>query len=73
MKIPDQVAALLGRLSPSAICDRCLGDAAGLSDHHEAEAAARALVGKDGYERRRDVCAMCGAAGPVTRKNRKGR
>lgn len=56
----DDVEKLVARLSPDPICDGCIAGTLGLGDPHYAGHRARALAGSNGFERRKQVCSMCG-------------
>jgi hypothetical protein len=56
----DDVRKLIDRLTPDPVCDDCIGEKLGLASRHNANRASRELAGRDGFERRRDVCSLCG-------------
>jgi len=53
------------------LCDPCIAERLGLGSEHQAAHDARALAGEAGFERRKAVCAICGATRIVTRRNGK--
>ncbi len=57
----DKVSALIRRLAPEPICDDCITERLGLSVRQHANIKTRELAGQAGFERRKDVCAICGA------------
>lgn len=65
----EQVRALIERLSPEPICDGCITDKLGLSVRQHANHKTRELAGGDGFERRIEACAICGAVKKVIRQN----
>lgn len=66
--ILNRVRALIERLSPQPICDDCITERLGLSDHQHIDHKTRELAGMAGLERRQDVCALCAETKPVIRK-----
>ncbi len=63
----DQVRGLIERLSPEAICDDCITERLGLSVRQHANHKTRELAGSNGFERRLEPCAICGATKKVIR------
>lgn len=68
MTVLDDVARLVTRLAPDPVCDDCIADRLGLSVRQHANHQTRALAGSNGYERRKDVCALCGTTKLVIRR-----
>lgn len=68
MTILDRVRALVQRLSPQPVCDDCVADTLGLSVRQHANHKTRELAGSDGFERRKDICGLCGSEKLVIRK-----
>ncbi|TPG42701.1 hypothetical protein EAH79_02180 [Sphingomonas koreensis] len=69
MTVLDDVARLITRLAPEAVCDDCIADRLGLEGPQHANHQARELAGSNGYERKKDVCALCGTAKLVIRRH----
>lgn len=69
MTLRDEVEKLVVRLAPQPICDDCLARTLHLSVLHNVDQAARELAGSNGFERRRDVCSLCGEDRPVIARN----
>ena len=67
----ERVRALVERLSPEPICDDCVARKLDLSVRQHANMKTRELAGAGGFERRKDVCSICGGDRIVIR--RKGR
>ena len=65
----DRIKGLIAVLAPDAVCDPCLADRLGLASAHQASHRTRAQAGEQGFERRKDRCALCGETRVVTRKN----
>ena len=65
-----KVRALIERLGPEPVCDDCITERLGLSVRQHANHKTRELAGSDGFERRLDVCALCGTTKTVIRKAR---
>lgn len=68
MTVLDQVRGLIERLSPDPICDDCISDKLGLSVRQHANHKTLELAQTRGFERRKDVCAICGGNKIVIRK-----
>ena len=68
MSALDDVRALITRLSPTPICDDCIAEKLGLASRQFANQQARELTGRNGFERRRDICSICYGEKLVTRK-----
>jgi len=63
----ERVRGLIERLAPQPICDECVAEKLDLPWMAQANQAARELAG-DGFERRSDICTICGGPRVVTRK-----
>lgn len=68
MTVLDDVRALVIRLSPQAICDDCIAERLHLTVRQHANHKTRELAGAGGFERRRDICSLCGSGKLVIRK-----
>lgn len=68
MTVRDEVRALVLRLSPQGICDDCIAERLGLSVRQHSNHKTRELAGIGGFERRKDLCGLCGAEKLVIRK-----
>ncbi|MEH6791107.1 hypothetical protein [Parasphingorhabdus sp.] len=68
MTVLDDVTKLVIRLAPEPICDDCIADRLGLSVRQHANHKTREIAGKSGFERRKDVCSICGLEKLVIRK-----
>lgn len=68
MSVLDQVRALIERLSPDPICDDCIAEKLGLPVRQHANHKTREFAGANGFERGKDVCAICGATRQVIRR-----
>lgn len=66
--VVERVRGLIERLAPQPICDECVAEKLDLPWTAQANQAARELAGADGFERRSDICTICGAPRVVTRK-----
>lgn len=71
MMVLDQVRRLIERLSPEPICDDCISERLDLSVREDGAHAASELAGTGGFERRKHVCAICGATKVVIGRNDK--
>lgn len=69
--VRDQVSAFIERLAPEPVCDDCITERLGLSVRQHANHKTRELAGQAGFDRRLDICALCGAAKKVIRKKRR--
>jgi len=63
----NKVRALIERLAGEPICDDCVAEKLDLTWTSQANLAARELTGMQGFERRNDVCSLCGGDRKVTR------
>jgi hypothetical protein len=68
MTVIDQVRGLIERLSPDPVCDDCITERLGLSVRQHANHKTRELTGSNGFERGKDVCAICGETKQVIRR-----
>jgi hypothetical protein len=68
MTTSDQVRALIERLSPEPVCDDCIAERLALSVRQHANIRTRELAGQGGFERRKDVCSLCGETRMVIRR-----
>jgi hypothetical protein len=68
MTILEDVARLISRLSPEPVCDDCVANRLDLSVRQHANHKTRELAGTNGFERRKDICSLCGATKLVTRR-----
>lgn len=68
MTVLDQVRALIERLAPEPVCDDCIAEKLSLSWSSQANLATRELAGAREFERRNDVCALCGGTRKVIRR-----
>lgn len=66
--VRDEVRGLIERLSPDPICDDCISERLQLLVRQHANHKTRELAGTRGFERRKDVCAICGATKLVIRR-----
>ena len=71
MTVLDDVRRLIERLSPEPVCDDCIAERLDLSVRQHANHKTRELAGSDGFERRKDVCTLCGATKLVIRHKAK--
>lgn len=67
MNVLERVKALITRLTPEPICDDCVTEKLGLSIRQHANHKTRELAGSHGFERRLDICSICGATKKVIR------
>jgi len=68
MSVVDDVRKLIERLSPAPVCDDCVADRLGLSIRQHANHKTRELAGRNGFERRKDICSLCYGEKLVIRK-----
>lgn len=66
--ILERVSGLISRLSPAPICDDCITQRLSLSVRQRAQHTTRELAGIAGFERRKDVCSICGTSKVVIRR-----
>jgi hypothetical protein len=66
--ILERVRSLIERLAPAPICDECIAEKLSLSWKSQANQAARELIGSDHFERRSDICTICGGPKITTKK-----
>jgi hypothetical protein len=69
MTVLDDVANLIIRISPDAVCDDCIKDKLGLTVRQHANRKTNILAKVSGFDRRKDVCSVCGGAKKVIRKS----
>jgi len=68
MTVLDQVRGLIERLAPEPVCDDCIAERLALSVRQHANHKTRELAGQGGFERRKDVCSLCGETKMVIRR-----
>jgi hypothetical protein len=68
MTVFEQVRDLITRRSPAPVCDDCITDRLDLSVRQHANHKTRELAKKEGFDRRVDVCAICGSSKKVIRR-----
>jgi uncharacterized protein YaaQ len=68
MTVLDEVRAFVARLSPDAVCDDCVAERLQLSVRQHANHKTRELAGTGGFERRKDICSLCGGEKLVIRR-----
>jgi hypothetical protein len=61
MTVVDDVARLIARLAPKAICDDCITERLQLSGRQHAGHKSRELAGTLGFVRSKGECSLCGA------------
>ncbi|WP_438727943.1 hypothetical protein ACR9YC_11955 [Parasphingorhabdus sp. DH2-15] len=59
MTVLDDVAHMIGSISPEAICDDCITDRLGLTVRQHANHKTRILAEEAGYMRQKDICSVC--------------
>lgn len=64
----DTIRKLIERLAPAPVCDDCIADRLSLADRQEASIAANELAAASQFERRRDICTLCGIEKLTTRR-----
>lgn len=69
MTILQDVERFVSRLSPEQVCDDCITEKLGLSVRQHANHKTRELAGSNGFERRKDVCSLCGVTKMVIRRH----
>ena len=67
MTVLERVRGLLIKRSPMAICDDCIADRLDLSVRQHANHKTRELAPKSRFNRRKDICGICGSTKLVTR------
>jgi hypothetical protein len=60
MTVLQNVRSLITELAPDPICDDCIAERLSLSVRQHANHKTRELAGTEGFERRKDVCGLCG-------------
>jgi uncharacterized protein YaaQ len=68
MTVLENVRSLITRLAPDPICDDCIAERLSLSVRQHANHKTRELAGTGGFERRKDVCSLCGDQKLVIRR-----
>lgn len=61
MTVLEDVAHLIARAAPNAICDDCIADKLHLTVRQHANHKTRELAGKSGYLREKGKCHYCGS------------
>ena len=64
----EQGRKLIERLAPDPICDDCITEKLRLSVRQHANHQTRELAGRDGFERTKDACVICGSDKLVIRQ-----
>jgi len=67
MTVLDQVRDFIIRRSPLPTCDDCIADRLALSVRQHANHKTRELAKLRGFDRRKDVCSLCGETKEVIR------
>lgn len=67
MTVLEQVRELIIRNSPMAICDDCIAKKLDLSVRQHANHKTRELEAMPKFDRRKDICGICGSAKKVIR------
>jgi len=67
MTVLEDVRDFIIGHSPQAICDDCIASNLGLSVRQHANHKTRELAKLRGFDRRKDVCSLCGATKEVIR------
>ncbi len=62
MTVLEDVSDLIKHIAPATICDDCVADRLGLSVRQHANHKTRKLSVMRGFDRRKDVCSVCGAS-----------
>jgi len=68
MTVVDQVRDFITRNAPQAVCDDCIADRLHLSVRQHANHKTRELGLEPGFDRRTDVCSLCGGQKMVIRR-----
>jgi len=68
MAVIEKVRGLIERLAGEPVCDECVAEKLDLSWTSQANLATRELAGTREFERRIDVCSLCGAERKVIRR-----
>lgn len=69
MPVLEDVEKLIVRLSPEAICDDCIAQKLDLTVRQHANHKTRELVGRNGFQRHKDICSICGETKLVIRRH----
>jgi hypothetical protein len=67
MTVLEEVQAFIVKRSPQATCDDCIADRLKLSVRQHANHKTRELAKMRGFDRRKDVCSLCGGTKEVIR------
>jgi hypothetical protein len=67
MTVLDEVHDFIVAKRPAATCDDCIADRLGLSVRQHANHKTRELAKMRGFDRRKDVCGLCGQTKEVIR------
>jgi hypothetical protein len=62
MTVLDDVQAVIKRHAPKPICDDCIATKLRLSVRQHANHKTRELAIMPGYDRRKDICIVCGGS-----------
>lgn len=68
MTVLNDVQKLITRRNSKPICDDCITKSLGLSVRQHANHKTRELAELPGFDRRKDVCSVCGEAKLVIRR-----
>jgi hypothetical protein len=68
MTVFENFRSLIVRLAPDPICDDCIAERLSLSVRQHANHKTRELARTDGFERRKDMCSLCGDEKLVIRR-----
>lgn len=67
MTVLEQIRDLIVRQSPMAICDDCIADRLKLTVRQHANHKTRELSNTPKFDRRKDICGVCGGTKKVIR------
>lgn len=68
MTVLEDVSNLIEKIRPDAICDDCIADKLRLSVRQHANHKTRELDASHSFDRRKDICSVCGASKKVIRR-----
>lgn len=68
MTVLDDVGGFIVRRSPEATCDDCIASNLGLSVRQHANHKTRELAKFREFDRRKDICGICGSTKIVIRR-----
>lgn len=68
MTVLEDVRELIARRSPRPVCNDCIAKSLGLSVRQHANHKTRELAISAGFDRRKDVCSVCGSTKLVIRR-----